>query len=77
MYQHLKLWFWWTQKVNKDEFHDKLAYMNMYQELVVSNKVTLKELGLIVVKRRGIAHDLDSGASIRSISLEDIKKARI
>ena len=63
--------------MGKDEFHPDLAYSSMYFELIESRKLSYKELGLVVIKRREIAHNLDNGALIRSIRPEDIKKARI
>ena len=69
-YQHIRLWYWWTFKLKKDEFSSHISYLSIYNK----HKANANEIAL---KQRHLAHELDAGVPISAFDSDFIKKAKL
>jgi len=69
-YQQIRLWYWWTFKLNKDEFSKELSYLQMYNK----HKA---EANSIIHSQRHLAHELDAGVPISAFDSGYIKRAKL
>lgn len=76
IHAHLKLWHWWNFIIKKDEFSSELCFYTIYDKLN-SSKKDKGNVYDIAVRRRNIAHYLDSGKKITDFSSAEIKKAKL
>jgi len=69
-YYHMKLWWWWNITIQRNEFHPKLGYVDIYS-IDTPNYISS------LLARRIIAHLLSTGHTNKSIPTSIIKRANI
>lgn len=72
----IKLWWFWNVHLKRDEFSTKLDigyFSKKFPKLPINDRLN------IMAARRILAHDLDNGSSIGSLSIfeKTIKRAKI
>jgi hypothetical protein len=73
-YLYFKLYLWWNYTIKRNEFSKELDFHKLRAK---NKKVPMNEIISMITWQRTIAHDLDNGTDIKSISINVIKKSNI
>ncbi len=77
MYQHFRLWVWWTLLLKRDRHHPSLRYNYLYDKYKVGRGYGFGRLSEIIERQRNILHLLNTGERVRDIPPDVISRAEI